>query len=476
MSPRGGSDLLVLARRVLLDALDALDDQREALILIGAQAIYIHTGSMAIALPETTKDSDIAIDRRQLADDPLLEQAMTRAGFRLADQPGSWFSATGVPVDLMMPESMSDPGGKRGARAAPHAPNAIRRATGLEAAIVDHSWQTISALEAADQRVFAMRVAGPAALLISKMHKLGERRDTDIERLVDKDAHDVYRLLSAVPTDSLAAALHSLRENHLATNATEVGLRYFSELFAAGPDAIGCVMAGRAEELVGDPAFVSQATATLAEDLLSAVGGSATIPVVSSEPLTTVPAESRFVVSLADDLRRHDAAGAAGAVMRGRAADFVPRHITVGGDTEDLLRLANHGLVQWGIAGLHEIEEDGLIALVQGWLPLKQAADAEPVAQVIGAWRKDLDSRELPSPARLPVTRESVVQTLTHLQLGLRGLARLSGAENWTVKSRQDAAEAADQFGRALARAFRGGIINALPRETLAALTALRSG
>lgn len=34
----------VLARRVLLDALDALGPQIEAVVLVGAQAVYLHTG------------------------------------------------------------------------------------------------------------------------------------------------------------------------------------------------------------------------------------------------------------------------------------------------------------------------------------------------------------------------------------------------------------------------------------------------
>ena len=268
MSPPGGSDLLVLARRVLLDAIQALEGQRDALILIGAQAIYIHTEAAPIALPEATKDSDIAIDRRQLVDDPLLEEAMTRAGFRSGANPGSWLSSFDVPVDLMMPETMSDPGGTRGARKPPHSPRATRRAAGLEAAIVDNDWREISSLDVTDGRKFMMRVAGPAALLIAKMHKLGERHNANIARLVDKDAHDVYRLLTVVPTESLAATLASLREDDLAREAAETGLRYLSDLFAAGPDALGCVMAGRAEELIGDPAFVSQATAFLAHDLV----------------------------------------------------------------------------------------------------------------------------------------------------------------------------------------------------------------
>ena len=37
-------ELYVIARRVLLDALEALGPHRDATILVGAQAIYLHTG------------------------------------------------------------------------------------------------------------------------------------------------------------------------------------------------------------------------------------------------------------------------------------------------------------------------------------------------------------------------------------------------------------------------------------------------
>ncbi len=36
--------LYALARAVLLDVLEALGDQRDAVVLVGAQAIYLHTG------------------------------------------------------------------------------------------------------------------------------------------------------------------------------------------------------------------------------------------------------------------------------------------------------------------------------------------------------------------------------------------------------------------------------------------------
>ncbi|MDN5856283.1 MAG: hypothetical protein L0K86_26260 [Actinomycetia bacterium] len=55
-----------------------------------------------------------------------------------------------------------------------------------------------------DGRAYTANVAGPAALLVAKLHKLGERQATP-GRLIDKDAHDLYRLLVATPTENLAA-------------------------------------------------------------------------------------------------------------------------------------------------------------------------------------------------------------------------------------------------------------------------------
>ncbi|MER6943336.1 hypothetical protein ABT294_04860 [Nonomuraea sp. NPDC000554] len=47
---------------------------------------------------------------------------------------------------------------------------------------------------------------------------------------------------------------------------------YLADLFAAGPDALGARMAGRAEEGIGEPETVALATSLLAADLLQAVG------------------------------------------------------------------------------------------------------------------------------------------------------------------------------------------------------------
>ena len=66
MSPTGDADLLVAARSALLDAFEALHAHRDAVIVIGAQAIYLHTGAGEVGLAEATKDSDLALDTRIL--------------------------------------------------------------------------------------------------------------------------------------------------------------------------------------------------------------------------------------------------------------------------------------------------------------------------------------------------------------------------------------------------------------------------
>lgn len=69
----GVSDLYVQARRALLDALDALDPHRDAVVLVGSQAIYLYTGDTDVPIATQTKDSDIALDPSLIEDDPLLE-------------------------------------------------------------------------------------------------------------------------------------------------------------------------------------------------------------------------------------------------------------------------------------------------------------------------------------------------------------------------------------------------------------------
>ena len=147
--------LYVAARGVLLDALDALGEQREALILAGAQAIYIHTGAADLAVAEFTTDGDLVVNPEQLKTQPRLSEAMERAHFRSGLQPGSWLRdrtvsgiATTIPVDLLVPEAVAGPG-RRAARLGDHGDRAGRRVRGLEGALIDHS---VDALECARRR------------------------------------------------------------------------------------------------------------------------------------------------------------------------------------------------------------------------------------------------------------------------------------------------------------------------------------
>ncbi len=120
-----------------------------------------------------------------------------------------------------------------------------------------------------DDRRPVINVAGPAALLVAKLHKVGERVATP-NRLNDKDAHDIYRLLVAIETPDLAETMQRLHADEISQEATTQALSYLGQLFASA-DALGATVAGRAEEGVGRPDTVSASVRFLAQDLLSAL-------------------------------------------------------------------------------------------------------------------------------------------------------------------------------------------------------------
>ncbi|ATG53096.1 hypothetical protein CFK38_03840 [Brachybacterium vulturis] len=261
-----------MARLGLLDALEALETHLDALVIIGAQAVYLHTGGTEIALAEFTTDGDVAVNPDFLSSDPLVEEAMSAGGFAPDPRPsaiGSWISPHGVPVDLMVPDAVAG-AGRRGVRVPPHGSHSMRRARGIEATLIDNSTMTIRALDpVADPRQFDASVAGPAALLVAKLHKIHDRLGAP-SRQDNKDAHDVYRLLRAVETPVFLDAIARLLGSGAGAEVTREALDHLGVLFARGAGARGSVMAGAAEELVGDPASVSESVAILAQDLLEA--------------------------------------------------------------------------------------------------------------------------------------------------------------------------------------------------------------
>jgi hypothetical protein len=271
--------LYIMARSVLLDALDALGPQRKAVILVGAQAIYLHTGAADLAVAEYTTDADIALDPSALLTAPELESALTAAGFYRGNRVGAWCVSrvvgtvpTRVEVDLMVPEAVGG-GGTRAARLAGHAKHVARKARGLEAALIDRSVQTITSLDTGDARSFSVAVAGPAALMISKLHKLQERLAERDQRRVDaKDALDVLRLLRAVPTYDLAKTCDRLGRTQVSEVVTHEALTELKELFG-DTRGLGCQLAIRAAGPLVNPDEISESCSILTTDLLNAIDG-----------------------------------------------------------------------------------------------------------------------------------------------------------------------------------------------------------
>ena len=253
----------VAARRVLLDALEDLADHRDAIIVVGAQAVYLRTGAANVGVAEYTTDGDLAIASDVLAGSPLLEDVMSarfdraRRGPTGAEEPGVWTRSVDVdgkrieiPVDLIVPEGIAPPGGTRAARLGPHGKGAARKAPGLEAAVIDNDVLLVEALDVQDRRSIASRVAGPTAMLIAKAHKINDRlaQETRPDRLIDKDASDVYRLMLTTEPERINEVVPRLLEDPRIGGPAQRGLEMLRGQFGARR-APGVEMAVRALRL-----------------------------------------------------------------------------------------------------------------------------------------------------------------------------------------------------------------------------------
>jgi len=271
-------ELYVMARRVLLDALDALGHHRDAIVLVGAQAVYLRVGDADLAVTPYTTDGDLAIDPAVLAEIPPLERALMDAGFyqKSKDSVGVWLTTrktsqhieANIAVDLLVPASVSPGSGRRAARLPGHDTRAARIVRGLDGAIVDHDLMTLGALEVGDARAVDVRVAGPAALLVAKVHKIDDRKGSD--RASDKDALDVLRLLSGTETEDLAARYAKLLGDKRSEEAARRGQELLEAQFASAR-SVGVEMAIRSAGALGDPAEIGAQFEALVGDLLTAL-------------------------------------------------------------------------------------------------------------------------------------------------------------------------------------------------------------
>jgi hypothetical protein len=269
-------ELYILARRVLLNALDALGPHRDSVVLVGAQAIYVRVGDgdLAAVAPFTT-DGDLAVDPRHLKDIPPLERAMLAANFIHKDV-GIWLTRekrsddidVDVTVDVLSPETLSPGRGSRSAGLVGHAPEAARKIPGLECALVDLDVITLGALEPTDTRAHELRVGGPASLLVAKTMKIADRNGT--RRLKDKDALDVLRLLRGTETADVAARYERLLSDPMTRDLAEQGLGLLRTQFAERTSS-GVNMAVKATASLVEEDQIRVSCTLLANDLLDAL-------------------------------------------------------------------------------------------------------------------------------------------------------------------------------------------------------------
>jgi len=272
-------ELYVIARRVLLDALEALGPHRNATMLVGAQAIYLHTGDADLAVAEYTTDADLALDPDLLEEIPPLELALQDAGFLpmgkrgvgvwKTTHPDQHANDVEVQVDLLVPSSVSPGKGRRAARLPGHDDHAARKVDGLEGVLVDQAEMEIGSLEPdTDPRRITAKVAGPGALLVAKLFKISERSGT--ARANDKDALDVLRILQGIETETLAASFDRIRTDERSAAAAERATEMLQAFFGTrGSD--GSTMAARATQPLMDEDQVRLACEFLAVDLLEAL-------------------------------------------------------------------------------------------------------------------------------------------------------------------------------------------------------------
>lgn len=239
----------------------------------------MRVGDADLAVAPHTTDGDLAIEPAALGETPPLEQAFTHAGFlpREGDSVGVWVThrptsastTTEFAIDLLVPASISPGKGRRAARLPGHDARSARIVRGLEGVIADADVMRVGALDTSDGRELDVRVAGSAALLVAKLHKIRDRSGT--ERSTDKDALDVLRLLRGTATDDLAGRMQQLLRDDNARPVAEEALDLLGSQFANRVGE-GIEMAVRAVGALGDPAEISASCEVLAGDLLRAMG------------------------------------------------------------------------------------------------------------------------------------------------------------------------------------------------------------
>jgi len=223
--------------RLLVHTIQALGPFKDAVTVIGAHAVHVWVekawGPTAM---ETTRDGDIVLNPEFVTDDPKLIDLMAGVGIvpALDDRPGiygfadeaglDWQQRT--TVDLIVPEAYAGPGRRAARIAGQH--HAASRALGLELAVWDRSLTVLATIDEPIESVEAY-VAGPAALLTAKSHKVHERLagvTARPDRQKPKDSGDIALLMMVSDPEVVAgimvatAGVHPETKSVIANSAT----------------------------------------------------------------------------------------------------------------------------------------------------------------------------------------------------------------------------------------------------------------
>ena len=143
---------------------------------------------------------------------------------------------------------------------------------GLEAVLIDHDTMTVEAIEPSDGRSIDVEVAGVGGLLVAKVHKINDRLVTGRpDRLIDKDAADIFRIMQTASPRQVGTTLASLRHSALAGQVTDTALRHLAVLFGRRAGE-GVGMAQRALRTAVPEEQVSALCTSFTERLVAAVG------------------------------------------------------------------------------------------------------------------------------------------------------------------------------------------------------------
>jgi len=213
------------SRRLLIDTIRALADFSDAITVIGAHAVHVWVQDILGPIDmQATRDADVAVNPVLVTPDPKLLDIMGGIGVTpaLPDRPGiyGYSGESSLPlaerttIDLIVPEAYAG-SGRRAARIAGQQ-HAAGRAVGLELTVWDRHRRTLTAVDDPTDMVGAW-VAGPAALLVAKAHKVHERLEqmvTRPDRLRPKDSGDVGLLMMASDPEEVATVMITQSSEH----------------------------------------------------------------------------------------------------------------------------------------------------------------------------------------------------------------------------------------------------------------------